>query len=360
MSARNSGIWLAAQGVLALIRMAIWIKDPAFDNHKLESVRRWHDDAKNSKRDWITKNWSPNFSDMQLGFIWNERIRKDKSFEWQCICELNGGRLDQDFSMPAWAAKALENSYSRLHKLFCVAMSIHSGLQNKEPDTLSILHKKLPFWDMPGRLFMSWIWSHARPEESPPSSGTRFCNFSCRLVQDEDGECHVLPFWIMGGRCLAAVYRVQMFGNLKYDAATLIHMSWKPFRGNNNTLTSENDMITDEAPITGWDNPVPLNKYLKYGMSSMNRESLDFIDLLSDLSGNGLSPDEAKKVWIRHNVIYTMDLMWKDLIALLVHSTRNFEQTPAAASHLIRRMKADTAYQLIRNRELSPPKGRGG
>lgn len=377
MSARNSGIWLAAQGVFTLIRMAIWMKDPTCDNHAFEGVDGPHLDA----RLWNTKSSSPSFSDMQLGLIWNAQLKRTyhgKFNAWQYIFGLN-----RDFSMPVWAAEALQNSSTCLHDLFTVPMSIHAGLRDNEAEPLSILTKAKNFWDMPGWLFMSWISIHGRPDGSPDGSllppDMKIHGFSCRVILDEHGKCHVLPFWVTGVRISAQIYTTQIFGNLKYDNTTLIYISrtrvddstkslsyvqrqidkllrfYKIFvkRVDDRTThatTSEGESDVHLAPFTGWRSAVPLDKTLEAVMWSKNCESLGFLEFLGGLfpEADRLFPKQAKEDWIRNNIIYTMDLMWKDLIKILRYAPRNKEQ------------ELHAAFDVIETMEISPPEGGRG
>ncbi|KAG6991428.1 hypothetical protein G7Y79_00052g087680 [Physcia stellaris] len=354
MSARNSGIWLAAQGVLALIRMAIWVNDPDFDNHTFD------------KSSDIS---SPNLSDMQLGLIWNARIKRlcqDKPvydpvpYPWYRRCLDENGCFDKDFSIPVWAAEALWDNSDNLHDLFTVAASIHAGLLDKEPEPLSIIHKAQDSWDMPGWLFMSWVLSHARPDELLPPLSLKLCSFSCRVILDGDWRCHVLPFWVTGGRLSDRDYQlstkdytIRMFGNLRSDKATLIHIS-----GKGEYDTAESDLPSQ--PFTGWQSPVPPDGHLYHILWVRARESLEFLDFLGGVfdEEDRLHIEPGQKNWIRANAIHTMDLMWKDLISVL-------EQIPYSTTMEHGRLgnpveSVPEAFKLIKNMEPSPPEGGRG
>ena len=349
MSARNSGIWLAAQGVLALIRMAIWIKDPAFDNHTFDETLD------------ISR---PNLTDIQLGLIWNARVKKvwqDKPaydpvpYPWYQRVLVENDCFDKHFSMPVWAAKALRDDTVHLHDLFAVAASIQAGLLDKEPEPLSIIHKAQHSWDMPGWLFMSWVWSHARPGQSLPSPDLKLCSFSCRVILDEDGKCHVFPFWITCGRLSAGDYTIRMFGNLGSDKATLIHISGKvEDDSTTDAATPEAESDLPSQPFTGWQSPVPPDRNLDRILRKRDRESLEFLDFLGGVFDKedrlDLEPDH--KDWIRANAIHTMDFMWKDLISVL-KKIRYKPKMEHGLRHPVEMVPE--AFRLIKSMVICPP-----
>ena len=349
MTARNSGIWLAAQGVLALIRMAIWIKDPTCDNYAFD---KGHGPTYDTWS-WDTNSNSASFSDMQLGLMWSaqlERIDKARSNAWQHIFSLSDDRLDKDFSMPTWAANGLQNSFSCLPDLFVVAASIYNtDMMCDNSKILSILTRDLPFWDMPGWLFMSWVWSHARPDEPLPSRSYKLSSFSCRVILDENKKCHVFPFWITGGYYSKRFYTTKIFGKLITDGLTLIHISRKKIEDDYETRTLKSEEVSDLdlTPFTGWRSPVPVDEHFKVVMPANKDGSLDFIDFLNCLWA-GTNKKPVEKEWIRNNAIYTMDLMWKDLVTIIEHATHHSWYT------------LPWAFQRIRDMEISPPAGGRG
>ena len=356
MSVKKSGIWLAGQGIFALIRMAIWIWNPSFDDFafKESDDKPWN---------WDMEKSSPNLSETQLGLIWHAQVKsfyQDRSICADRIFVSDDYCLNKDFSMPIWAAKALRHDTVRLHGLFTVAASIHAGLLDNDPEPLSIIHKAQRYWDMPEGLFMSWVLSHARPDGSPQTT-MKLCDFSCRVILDEHGKCHVLPFWVISGRLSARNYTIRMLGDLRSDNATLIHISGE-VEDDSTTPTAAPEAESDlsSQPFTGWQSPVPMDRNLYRILCKRDRESLEFLDFLGGVvdEEDGLDIEPGQKNWIRANGIHTMDLMWKDLISVL-------EQIPYSTTMGHGRQgnpveSVPEAFKLIKSMGTYPPEGGRG
>ena len=280
MSSRNSGIWLGTQGVLALIRVAIWIADPAFDDHRMKVT------------DFTEV---PDLSERQLGLIWYSQQARSRD--------------PDDFKLPIWAVGILdETCFCSLHKPFVMAYSIHTKTLNPQTDLLAQLQNAEERWDMPERLFMMWVNRHTHPNEQLTLTGTPWHDYGARVIMNKEGECHVLPFWTVDIDANGGYYRIKVSGDLNDEDATVIHCARK-------SLWSTFDAEDAEGRwVRGWRTPIVFDED-----DSGKEESLSALQLLEQRFdwdapvGFKLSFDKSA---IREEAIKTMDSMWNDLIGI--------------------------------------------
>ena len=295
MSSRNSGIWLGTQGVLALVRVAIWIADPAFDDHK-----------------WLERTYcqSPNLSESQLGFVWNSR---------------HLGSWNGDFNMPVWAI----DMYGKpLHELFAMAFMLYTETGNPQIDLLAQLQNAKEQWDMPGRLFMLWVNRHSHPNEPLPTT-ERWSDYGARVIMDNEGNCHVLPFWTADVLLDPIYYRIELFGNIDDKAAPVICCSKESYK---------DEWPQNKNMTRGWQTPIVFDEN-----DSQPEESVSALQLLEqryDFDSRPLEGKYADERWpsggtpfvksaIREEAIKTIDTMWKDVIHIFkLAAAQQMQQLP--------------------------------
>ena len=271
MSSRNAGIWLAAQGALAVIRLGTWVIDPAFDDHQF----------------YPYNHFSPRLSELRLGLISN-------------------GYLNKEFWIPVWAAKSLQGTTSKLYQPFTMAFSAYLGRQNPGLDLMAKLQNATEYWDMPEALFMAWVNTHSHPDLPLPMPKEPFVDMGdcgdcgARVIVDNDGSCHVLPFYILEERSFEWIYELKLFGNLKDEASTVVcirkskrKQPWEP-----------------ETFTVGFSTPIGI----EFHYTGRPTSAEQFID--ENFFGawrSSRAPDGTIIDGVRDDVIKTMDTMWKDL-----------------------------------------------
>ena len=267
MSSRNAGIWLAAQGALALIRLGIWVIDPAFDDHI------------------FTQNvvhLGPQLSELQLGLISNDNF-------------------EMEFRIPMWAAESLQGTTFDFYQPFIMALSTYMGRQNSGLDLMAKLQNATEYWDMPVNLFKSWVYVHCHPDLPLPMSQERSVDmrdYGARVIVDNDGSCHVLPFYILKDLMVGRSFELKLFGNLKDEASTVICI-----RKTDQGLPSEPESFT-----VGLQTPMGVEFGYTIGPTSAEQ----FIDLNFGAWRSNLYDDP-----VRDCAIKTMDTIWKELKYIL-------------------------------------------
>lgn len=272
MSSRKSGIWLAAQGALAVIRLGISVTDPAFDNHEFT--------GKNI-------HLGSQLSELQLGLISIDKINRE-------------------FRIPVWAAESLQGTTSNFYQPFAVALFTYMGRQNSGLDLMARLQNATEYWDIPVNLFKSWVYTHSHPDLSlpiPEEQSVDMLDYGARVIVDIDGSCHVLPFYILKRGRREGLYELKLFGNLKDEASTVLCIrkrgwgqSWEP-----ETLT------------VGLQTPVGIELGHTIGPTSAEQS----INQNFGAWRFSLYHDGTIDHGVRHRVIKTMVTMWKDLEYIL-------------------------------------------
>ena len=267
MSSRNAGIWLAAQGALAVIRLSIWIVDPAFDDHK------------------FTRNtfFAPPLTELRLGLIANDY-------------------LDIQFRIPVWAAYSLQMTTYNFYEPYTLALCTYTGRQNPGVDLMAKLQNATKYWDMPKDLFNSWAYTYSHPNLPLPMPRERPLDssyYGARVILDNDGSCHVLPFYILEKWGHEEIYELKLFGNLKDEASTVLcirqrkwDQPWEP-----------------EALTVGLQTPIGIGFDYTVGPTSAEQ----FIDHNFGVWRSSRDHDGTIKDGVRDRAIKTMNTMWKDL-----------------------------------------------
>lgn len=197
--------WLLIQGVLALIRIAIWIWDPRFDDFTMEKddpAQRVHLSEAQLVMLWYTQIYptrlpiemwrneaSPHYTDVPISY--------EKSQE-QAACPPNwfNWSLPEELQIPTWAVQALDLATRDVSSVFDLARRLRKGGPTWQEDFDKFSSAEL-FWDMPGWIFMLWVDAHTKQTylREPDDDKRQWNAYNCRIIQDGAGGFHFLPYW---------------------------------------------------------------------------------------------------------------------------------------------------------------------
>lgn len=174
-----------------MIRPAIWIADPKFDNFKAVKNIDERDEDK-----------QPSLSETQLDLLWHTHldparmssfgsIPESRLKQTQTPCTWENLIVSKTLGMSIWVYQALEEPIERLLDGFELALAPRTETTNCQ-EYFGTSRDAQYFWDMPGWLFMSWV--AAQSFTSSVVEGKRvWTSHNCRIVKDKDGVCHFLP-----------------------------------------------------------------------------------------------------------------------------------------------------------------------
>ncbi|KAL8947976.1 MAG: hypothetical protein Q9222_005796 [Ikaeria aurantiellina] len=197
--------WLALQGLLAIIRVAIWIWNPEFDDFEIERGEPG-----------ITGNYV-NLSELQLVMLWytyvyptklpatrsTYRHTKTEMGVYEKLrrrharpAHWSGWNVPSKLRIPTWVLPYLDYTRINVYTGFDLARRLRAGGPDWQQD-LNILMGATHFWDMPAWLFMLWVDAHTSQQLPRPSTDDayRWEAYGCRIVHDLQGQCHMLPYW---------------------------------------------------------------------------------------------------------------------------------------------------------------------
>lgn len=153
---------MAIQGVLAIIRVSVWVWDPGFDNAEVR----------------MTSGCCGFYGLTEVKMI---ALRAIAAFEPYNLLEI-----------PKWALPAFQQSYWDRKGMFELAQKLRHD--NSDWDTsFDILQSADCYWDLPSGVFMTWMDNYVRP--NAPLTRERGSEFSCKVIKDNRGGFHFLPGW---------------------------------------------------------------------------------------------------------------------------------------------------------------------
>ncbi len=209
---------------------------------------------------------------------------------------------DTAFRMPVWAAEGLDPAGTYLHEQIVMAFSTYCKRQNPQIDLLAQLQNAKEHWDMPKRLFMAWVNLHSHPNEPLPDN---WYDYGARIIMDNEGKCHVLPFWRVEMITDHSVYEVKVFGDFDDGAATVL----------NYARSSQREGTTEEITIRGW------QTHVFFDANDHEIEEpfsgLELLERIFDRGTWGRFRLPFDKSAIREQPLKIMDSVWKDLIHIL-------------------------------------------
>lgn len=269
MSSSKSAIWLGVQGLLALIRVSIWVIDPVFDDLERgsEDSKTWHSEPYVS------------MSEEKLLLL---RLSKLEASTTNNHTEL----YSESLTIPNWVLDVLDLNETGISRAFELAYSLFSE-NHDNPEwakALSIFRSARRVWDFPEGFLDWWIEAHVLHTFKPEKQDRRHF-LGCRIIEDDNGRYHYLPYYQRLGS------EFQIFGDPRVEDKT-IYTSLD--------ATAEDKPLAHGQSLVGWPPSVPI-------------ETLGFIG--SGRRGTGLSlqrlntstPDSISKV----------TEMWDDFVAIL-------------------------------------------
>lgn len=267
LEARKSAIWLGVQGLLALIRVSIWVIDPAFDDLKRgsEDKKTWHSEP------YIS------MSEEKLVLL---RLSKLKV---STMSEL----YDDSLKIPNWVLDVLDLNEIEISRAFELAYSLYSESPN-DPEwdmALEIFQNAQRVWDFPDGFMDWWIEAHALHVFHAEQHECRDF-LGCRIIEDRNGRYHYLPYY------QRLTHEFQFFGDPRSEAKTIYTSS--------NTQSIDETSANGTVPEVGWPPSLP-------------KETINFVG--SGRKGSGLAlqplntrtPDSISKV----------KEMWDDIVGIL-------------------------------------------
>lgn len=187
-SAKESGIWLGIQGMLALVRVLAWHWAPKAMGFSTEADIRWTD-----QRDKMFKD---SFTELEITLCWSSIPAATPDSIWEADTGLRAesGSPTQLLSLPKWLVGKFDGV--RLVEAF--------GLWNRLREAATIsndfhqLRDASTYWDMPDHIFARWLQLRCRAyghKVTYVASKRRMGvgAWVCRIIEDMDGGLHIIP-----------------------------------------------------------------------------------------------------------------------------------------------------------------------
>ena len=182
-SAKQSGLWLGIQGILALVRILAWDWAPKVLGFSTEVDIRWTD-----QRDKIFKD---SLTELEIILCWSSASNTAHDAIWETNKEPKVARAP---SLPRWLICKIDNV--RLVEAFGLWNRIRGGVTIS--DDFHQLRDASAYWDMPDCIFARWLQLRCRPyghSLTYKSSKRRMGvgAWVCRIIQDMNGNLHMIP-----------------------------------------------------------------------------------------------------------------------------------------------------------------------
>lgn len=197
--------WLALQGLFAVIRVAIWIWNPDFDDFVMERqepgrpghyanfseaqmVMLWYTHVHSTRlRRYVTSSLRHHTQTRDEMDIYEQiRQREARPPNWR------GWEPPANLQIPIWVPPALDYIRSDMTKSFSLAQRLRQGGPTWHKDLDEFAGAEY-FWDMPGWVFMLWIDAHTNQDLI--ANGSEWKAYSCRVIQTAEKEYHFIPYW---------------------------------------------------------------------------------------------------------------------------------------------------------------------
>ena len=187
-SAKQSGIWLGAQGLLAIARVLSWHWAPKALGFSTEADIRWTD-----QRDKIFKD---SFTELEITLCWSSIPNNVPDTTWEAGIRPQAESRDptQAPPLPKWLVGKMDSL--RLVEAF--------GLWNRIRSEVAVasdfcqLRNASTQWDMPDDIFARWLQLRCRAygHNITYTASKRRLGvgaWACRIIQDMDGNLHIVP-----------------------------------------------------------------------------------------------------------------------------------------------------------------------
>lgn len=224
-SSHHSAIWLGVQGILALARVGIWVLDPGFDDLEpgSEDAQMWHTEPSISMSE-------EKLLLLRLSHLHQPLFTTDTSTLSRTPAPLKvmtpayQTHHSDPLAIPIWVLPVLDLPEPLLAHAFELAYSLYSEPANTPSHTaaLELFRNARRAWDFPLGFLTWWIEAHNarsfdihRDAELSSHCGQTKNVIGCRVVEDQHGRCHYLPYVQRGGQ------GGQIFGDPRAEQKTM-------------------------------------------------------------------------------------------------------------------------------------------
>ncbi|CAD6584295.1 MAG: hypothetical protein ASARMPRED_001727 [Alectoria sarmentosa] len=187
-SARQSGIWLSIQGILAIVRVLAWDWAPRALGFSTEADVRWTDQRDKFFKDSLTE--------LEITLCWSSvpNAAPDESWETKATPRVDSSNPTQCPPLPKWLVGKIDSV--RLVEAFSLWNRLRVGVAIASD--FHQLQDASAHWDMPDYIFARWLQLRCRaygPNVSYVASKRRMGvgAWMCRIMQDMDGRLHMIP-----------------------------------------------------------------------------------------------------------------------------------------------------------------------
>ncbi|MDI1490437.1 MAG: hypothetical protein OHK93_001640 [Ramalina farinacea] len=299
-SSHHSAIWLGVQGVLALARVGIWVLDPGFDDLEAGSddAQTWHTEPIISMSE--EKLLLLRLSHLNEPSLTTDTLTLSRTpAPLKPITPAPRTHHSDPLAIPIWVLPVLDLPEPLLARAFELAYSLYSEPANtpSRASALDLFRNVRRAWDFPLGFLTWWVEAHnARSFDTDldvGSYGSLTKNaIGCRVVEDQYGRCHYLPYVQRGER------GEQVFGDPRAEQKTM-YTTAPPDATTTETLSAHRDGMR-----VGW--PVKLEHTDSMGMGTGAEVKR---------KGTGLS---LSKINTRTTeMVSEVVSMWDDLIGIL-------------------------------------------
>ncbi len=350
LTTRNSGIWLSIQGGLALIRVAVWVWDPAFDDSLVSEVTADRTEVYDLTEVRLIALWAT----LQHNF-----------------------RAPKDLDIPEEVLPAFQVGERNPHGMFELAQKLRQDNSGWDA-SFALLRDADCCWEMPAWFFMAWVDHYVRPESH--RDGYPFAKISCSVIKDRNGGFHFVPCW----RARISLHacrnyqgdqdeiRNSPFSNIRQRSTSTYHdivcrVSARVF-GNPDIEgrcifafdSQEPKLPYSKTYVVGWDSPLP--KKLLSALSSDERFRDNSFEVRPSFSfsppDSGTRVDNSKwaglvdPMLIPHfdYVRKAYNSIWQDLELILKPDPNRNRQTPSTTSN-----KSPPATPPVPANQSQPP-----
>lgn len=187
-SAKQSGIWLGIQGMLAIVRVLAWDWAPEALGFSTEADVRWTDQRDKKFKDSLTE--------LEITLCWSSIPKTSPDATWETNTEpkAESGNPPQAPSLPKWLVGNIDRV--NLVEAFGLWNRLRGAIVNASD--FHLLQNASTHWDMPDNIFARWLQLRCRAYGHDIIDMARRRRkgvgaWVCRIIQDMDGNLHIIP-----------------------------------------------------------------------------------------------------------------------------------------------------------------------
>ena len=187
-SAKQSGIWLGIQGLLAIVRILAWDWAPKILGFSTEADVRWTDQRDKSFKDSLTE--------LEITLCWSSVQRNAPDGDWETKTAAKAGCGDPPRapSLPKWLIGKIDGL--KLVEAFGLWNRVRGGVA--VASDFQQLRDASAHWDMPDHIFARWLQLRCRTyghnlEYTASKRRMGVGAWVCRIIQDMGGNLHMIP-----------------------------------------------------------------------------------------------------------------------------------------------------------------------